>query len=99
MVPLRERFVALSQEQYDAMLIGVYQLLQAKQAELDTYREYIEAVRDYWIAWTELERAVGGRLAKLASPPAAPTVPATPAAPAAPSTNSTPTSSPHEHHK
>ncbi|HEX6837658.1 MAG TPA: TolC family protein, partial [Polyangia bacterium] len=62
LVPLRERIVTLSQEQYNAMLLGVYQLLQAKQNELQTYREYIEAVRDYWIARADLERAVGTRL-------------------------------------
>jgi len=64
LVPLRERIVALSQEQYNAMLLGVYQLLQAKQNEINSYREYIEAVRDYWIARADLERAIGTRLAK-----------------------------------
>jgi cobalt-zinc-cadmium efflux system outer membrane protein len=63
LVPLRERIVALSQEQYNAMLLGVYQLLQAKQNEINSYREYIEAVRDYWIARADLERAIGARLA------------------------------------
>lgn len=58
-VPLRERVVTLSQEQYDAMLLGVYALVQAKQAELDAWRESIEALRDYWIARSDLERAVG----------------------------------------
>jgi cobalt-zinc-cadmium efflux system outer membrane protein len=62
MIPLREKVVRLSQEQYDAMLLGVYQLLAAKQAEVAAYREYIEAVRDYWLARSDLERAVGGRL-------------------------------------
>jgi cobalt-zinc-cadmium efflux system outer membrane protein len=62
MIPLREKVVRLSQEQYDAMLLGVYQLLAAKQAEVTAYREYIEAVRDYWLARSDLERAVGGRL-------------------------------------
>jgi outer membrane protein, heavy metal efflux system len=62
MIPLRERVVGLSQQHYDAMLIGVYQLLAAKQAEVNAYREYIEMVRDYWVARSELERAVGGRL-------------------------------------
>lgn len=62
LVPLREAIVALSQQQYDAMLLGVYQLLQAKQAEFEVYREYIEALRDYWIARSDLERAVGVRL-------------------------------------
>lgn len=61
-IPRRERLVALTQQHYDAMLMGVYQLLAAKQAELDGYREYVEATRDYWIARAELERAVGGRL-------------------------------------
>ncbi len=63
LVPLRERIVALSQEHYNAMLLGVYQLLQAKQNEINTYREYIEVVRDYFIARADLERAIGTRLA------------------------------------
>lgn len=62
LVPLRETIVALSQQQYDAMLLGVYQLLQAKQNEFEVYGEYIEALRDYWIARNDLERAVGQRL-------------------------------------
>jgi len=61
-VPLRESTVRFSQEQYDAMLLGVYQLIQAKQAEFEAYREYIEALRDYWIARSDLERAAGTRI-------------------------------------
>ena len=61
-IPLRERIVALSQQHYDAMLLGVYQLLMAKQSEVNAYREYIEAVRDYWIARAELSRATGGKI-------------------------------------
>ncbi|MGZ3420480.1 MAG: TolC family protein [Polyangiales bacterium] len=59
-VPLREKVVTLSQEYYDAMLLGVYQLLAAKQAEVEAYRSYIEALRDYWIARADLELAIGG---------------------------------------
>ncbi len=62
LLPIRERIVALSQQHYNAMLLGVFQLLLAKQAEVEAYRQYIEAVRDYWIARVELEHAVGGRL-------------------------------------
>ena len=62
MIPLRERIVALAMRHHDAMLLGVYQVLLAKQAEVNAYREYIEAVRDYWIALADLERALGGRL-------------------------------------
>jgi cobalt-zinc-cadmium efflux system outer membrane protein len=62
LVPMRERIVTLSQEQYDAMLLGAYQLIAAKQGAVRAYGEYIDAVRDYWIARSDLERAVGGRL-------------------------------------
>jgi cobalt-zinc-cadmium efflux system outer membrane protein len=81
-VPLRENIVRFSQEQYDAMLLGVYQLIQAKQNEFEAYREYIEALRDYWIARSDLERAIGGRIAaatSVAHVPAAATVAAPPA--------------------
>jgi cobalt-zinc-cadmium efflux system outer membrane protein len=61
-VPLRRRVVALSQEQYNAMLLGTYQLLQAKQQEVSGYQEFIEALRDYWVARADLERATGGTL-------------------------------------
>jgi outer membrane protein, heavy metal efflux system len=57
-VPLRESAVSLSQEQYEAMLLGAYPLLAAKQNEVDTYRQFIDALRDYWIARADLERAV-----------------------------------------
>ena len=66
-VPLRERAVALSQEQYNAMLLGTYQLLQTKQNEVNAYREFIEALRDYWTARADLERATGGTVPMAAS--------------------------------
>jgi cobalt-zinc-cadmium efflux system outer membrane protein len=47
---------------YDAMAIGSFELFAAKAEEARTEREYIDAVRDYWIARAELERAVGGNL-------------------------------------
>ena len=62
LVPLRERIVRLSQEHYNAMLLGVYQLISAKENEINSYREYIESVRDYWIARADLERAIGTQL-------------------------------------
>lgn len=62
LVPLRERIVALSQQQYDAMLLGVFQLLLARREEINAYRDYIEALRDYWIARAELDLRAGGAL-------------------------------------
>ncbi len=61
-IPLREKITAESQKHQNFMLIGVFQLLQAKRDEIHAYREYIEAFRDYWVFRAELERAVGGRL-------------------------------------
>jgi cobalt-zinc-cadmium efflux system outer membrane protein len=61
-VPLREQVVGLTQEQYSAMLLGAYQLIASKQAEVNAYREFIEALRDYWFARADLEHATGGAL-------------------------------------
>ena len=61
-IPLRERTVELTQEQYNFMLVGAFELLVAKQEEFDTYEAYIEAVRDYHLIKTELKKALGGSL-------------------------------------
>ncbi|WKZ13997.1 MAG: TolC family protein [Candidatus Jettenia caeni] len=61
-LPLRQRIVEESQLYYNGMLIGVYELLLAKQNQINAGREYIEALRDYWIIRSELERAVGENL-------------------------------------
>ena len=68
-IPIKERIVRLSQEQYNFMLIGQFELFAAKQNEVDAYREYIETIRDYWIARSDLERAIGGRLPSIAAMP------------------------------
>ena len=61
-LPLAAQVVEQTQLQYNAMQTGVFQLLQAKQAQIEAGREYIETLREYWVARSELERAVGGRL-------------------------------------
>ncbi|MBI3271200.1 MAG: TolC family protein [Planctomycetes bacterium] len=62
LIPVRERALKNAMPHYNYMLIGVFALLELKRAEIDAYLEYIEALRDYWIARAELERAVGGGL-------------------------------------
>jgi cobalt-zinc-cadmium efflux system outer membrane protein len=47
---------------YNAMAIGNFELFATKAEEARTQREYIEAVREYWITRAELERVVGGNL-------------------------------------
>ena len=61
-IPLQERIVTLSQQRYNYMLLGAFDLLTARQDEMKIYQDYIHAVRDFWIARSDLERAVGGNL-------------------------------------
>ena len=62
LIPDRARVLNLTLEHYNAMLKGAYDLLLAKQNQLAAERGYIDALRDYWIARADLERAVGGSL-------------------------------------
>ena len=68
LLPQRVRILDLTQRQYNMMLMGTYDLLIAKQSEVSTERAYVETWRDYWLARTQLERAVGGTLS-LSIPP------------------------------
>jgi len=61
-LPIRTRVTEESQLEYNAMQIGPFQLLQAKQEEVKTGADSVEALRDYWVARVELEKAVGGSL-------------------------------------
>ena len=61
-LPLQERIVHLTLQEYNYMLTGVFDLLIARQNELDNYQKYIETVRDYWITRAQIQRVVGGRL-------------------------------------
>ena len=62
LVPLRERVVQRMQEQANYMLVGVFELIRARQEEYDAYQSYLEAVRDYWQSRTELALAIGAPL-------------------------------------
>ncbi len=62
LIPARETIVERSQQQQNYMLIGVFELIQAKTQEYDAYQSYLEAIRDYWLARLDLMRAVGARL-------------------------------------
>ena len=64
-IPTREKVGAESQRHYNYMLVGPMALLQAKRDEIEAYQNYIEAVRDYWSARAELERAVARPIEEL----------------------------------
>ena len=44
------------------MLVGNYELFATESEQVEAEQKSIEALRDYWLTRTELERAVGGNL-------------------------------------
>jgi outer membrane protein, heavy metal efflux system len=63
LLPLQESLVDETLKFYNGMLVGVYDLLLVRQQQIQAARDYIAAVREFWVSWAELERAVGGRVA------------------------------------
>ena len=61
-VPLRETITAETHLRYNAMFDGVFQLLRAKEREIDARRDHVEALREYWLANTDLEQLLMGRV-------------------------------------
>jgi outer membrane protein, heavy metal efflux system len=59
-VPRRQRILELTQLEYNAMLRGAFDLLRARQELAGAERQQVLAVRDYWLARTELEAAMSG---------------------------------------
>src|SRR6266404_6121164 len=62
LLPGQRRILNESFLNYNAMEIDNFELFSTKAEEARTEREYVDAVRDYWITRAELERAVGGNL-------------------------------------
>jgi cobalt-zinc-cadmium efflux system outer membrane protein len=59
-VPRRQRILSLTQLEYNSMLRGVFDVIRARQELADAQREQVMAVRDYWLARTDLEAAMSG---------------------------------------
>lgn len=66
---------------FNAMQIGVFQLLEAKRARLESGRRAVIAVRDYWAAQARLDVLRAGGRATAPAPIAAPASPTAPADP------------------
>jgi len=62
LLPLQERIVNEAQLQYNAMQIGIFQLLRDREQQIDTGVGYVEALREYWLARADLEQLSSGRL-------------------------------------
>ncbi|BAM04404.1 TolC family protein [Phycisphaera mikurensis] len=72
-LPLHTALVAESQLQYNAMAVTPFELLSAKRHQIDAGRAYLQALRDYWFAYADLQQLLDGSVPpKLATGPAAP---------------------------
>lgn len=67
-VPRRQRILSLTQLEYNSMQRGVFDLIRARQELSDALREQVLAIRDYWLARTELGAAMSGVLPPAAEP-------------------------------
>jgi cobalt-zinc-cadmium efflux system outer membrane protein len=60
LLPRRRRIVELTKLEHNAMLVGIFQLLDARQNEARAQSDFIEAQREYWSARVDLDRALQG---------------------------------------
>lgn len=60
-VPLKKRISEENLLRYNGMLIGVFELLADSRAQVTSVTGYVEALRDFWIAHTNLQTALTGR--------------------------------------
>lgn len=68
-VPLRKRIAEENMLRYNGMLLGVFELLADARAQIASVNNAIEALRDFWIARSELDMALIGK-PSLVLPPA-----------------------------
>jgi cobalt-zinc-cadmium efflux system outer membrane protein len=63
LLPLREQVLQQTVLEYNAMQIGVFQLLQARRDQIETGRSYVATLLEYWKARSALEQLLAGRYA------------------------------------
>ena len=95
-LPLRRRVLAATQDRYNSMYVGVFELLSTK-AELTTAQTAsARALQDYWTARSDLELALGTRVPEMSLPSAEPPPPEQPT-PSPPPTAPTSSNSHQQH--
>ncbi len=62
-VPLKKRISEENLLRYNGMLIGVFELLADARSQITGVSQYLDALRDFWVADAELEMAMLGPLA------------------------------------
>jgi hypothetical protein len=61
-LPLKRKLVAHTLLEYNAMHVGVPQLLQAKRDQVESESAYIEQLRQYWTLRNQAAALLAGRL-------------------------------------
>jgi outer membrane protein, heavy metal efflux system len=61
LVPARRRVVEQTRLQYNAMQVGVFQLLQARREQLDAELAQVETLREYWTSQAGFDAILAGR--------------------------------------
>lgn len=62
MFPLQQKILNETQLHYNAMQVGVFDLLRAKQNQLEMEHKYIEALLSYWLTRSTIEQLINGSL-------------------------------------
>jgi len=62
LLPLWEQIINETQRQYNAMQVGVFELLLARREQVRTGQEYVIALRNYWRERSRLDQILAGRL-------------------------------------
>ncbi|MEQ1598064.1 MAG: TolC family protein [Methylotenera sp.] len=60
-VPLRKRILQENQLRYNGMLIGPFELLADARAQVLSVNSYLEALRDFWLAESNLDMSLIGK--------------------------------------
>lgn len=62
LLPLRQRIIEGAMLEFNAMQVGVFRLLADQRRQIETGRDYISALREYWFSRTKLEQLLSGSL-------------------------------------
>jgi len=60
LLPLQAKLVSETQKNYNAMLVGAFQLFEAKNKQIEIGKDYISALKSYWLLLSELESVRNG---------------------------------------
>ena len=65
LLPLWEQVVHETLLQYNAMQVGVFELLSARREQVRTGQDYVTALRNYWRVRSRLDQILAGRLVSM----------------------------------